>query len=94
MAQYKVECVTLDYDSQYDDCRCIEELGFRTEGGGITTRTPRQVYEMVEQNGDTVLVEYRGNLTEVVGVTHGATKYVRTRSTDTGNDDLVKKPSC
>lgn len=94
MSRYKVECVTLDYDSQYDDCRCIEEIGFRTESGGITTRTPRQVYEMITQNGDTVLVEYRGDFTEVNGATNRTKKYVRTESTDTEDDILVKKPSC
>ncbi|MFH5800640.1 hypothetical protein [Haladaptatus sp. CMAA 1911] len=94
MSRYKVECVSLDYDSQYDDCRRVEEIGFRTESGGITTRTPRQVYEMINQDGDTVLVEYRGDLTEVIGVTHGTTKYVRTESTDTEDDALLKKPSC
>lgn len=86
--------MTLDYDSQYDDCRCVEEIGFRTESGGITTRTPRQVYEMIKQDGEIVLVEYRGELTEVTGATHGTTKYVRTASTDTEDDTLMKKPGC
>jgi hypothetical protein len=94
MTRYKVECVTIDYDSPYDDCRRIERIGFEAAAGGITTRTPTQVYEMVEEDGDTVLVEYRGEVSAVRGATRDGQDYVRTEPTDTADDVLMKKPNC
>lgn len=94
MARYKVECVTIDYDSQHDDCRRIERIGFEAAAGGITTRTPTQVYEMVEEDDDTVLVEYHGDVSTVRGVTRDGRRYVRTESADTEDDVLMKKPKC
>lgn len=94
MARHRVKCVNIDKSSQYDDCRCIEEIGFRAEGGGTVTRTPAHVYDMVENDGDTVFVEHKGTTTEVIGATHGSTKYVRTEPNDTKDDNLLKQPSC
>jgi lipoprotein-anchoring transpeptidase ErfK/SrfK len=94
MARYEVKCVTIDYGSQFDDCRCIEEIGFPAKDGVTATRTPAQVYELVEEEGHTVIVGYRGSEVEVVGATHGSTKYVRTEPTDTDEDRLLKQPSC
>lgn len=94
MARYKVKCVTIDQSSQYDDCRCIEQIGFPAEDGGTATRTPAQVYDLVENDGDTVFVEHNGATTDVIGATHGSTKYVRTEPNDTKDDNLLKQPSC
>lgn len=94
MARYEVKCVEIDQGSQHDDCRCIEQVGFPAEGGGTATRTPAHVYDMIEEDGDTVIVEHQGDQTEVVGATHGTTKYVRTEPNDTEEDNLLKQPSC
>jgi len=94
MARYEVKCVEIDYGSQFDDCRCIEQIGFPAEDGVTATRTPAQVYEMVEEEGNTVIVGYRGSQLEVVGAIDGATKYVRTEPDDTEEDILLKQPSC
>lgn len=94
MARYEVRCVTIDYESPYDDCRSIEEIGFPAEDGVTTTRTPAQVYEMIEEEDHTVIVGYRGSQRKVVGATDGATKYVRTEPEDTEEDTLLKQPSC
>ena len=94
MARYKVECVTIDYDSQYDDCRRIERLGFQATAGGLTTRTPTQVYEMVEDDDHTVFVEYHGDVSRVEGAVRDGRKYVRTEPTDSEDDVLMKKPNC
>jgi hypothetical protein len=94
MATYVVECVNVDDGSQYDDCRCIESIGFPAKSGGITTRTPAEVYDWVENDGHTVIVEHDGDETEVVGVLDGTTKYVRTEPNDTKDDNLLKQPSC
>ena len=94
MVAYPVKCVNIDQTSQYNDCRCIESIGFPAEGGGTATRTPEQVYDMVENEGDKVVVEYEGEETEVHGATHGNTKYVRTEPNDTKEDNLLQQPSC
>lgn len=94
MARYEVKCVNIDYGSQFDDCRSIEQIGFPAEDGVTATRTPAQVYEMVEEEGHRVVVGYRGSQTLVVGATDGTTKYVRTEPVDTEEDTLLKQPSC
>jgi hypothetical protein len=94
MARYVVECVTIDYDAPHDDCRCIERVGFSAAEGGITTRTPAEVYDLIESAGHTVAVTYHGTERTVQGVTDGDRKYVRTESTDTSADPLLKQPSC
>lgn len=94
MARYEVKCVDIDYGSQFDDCRCIERIGFPAREGSRVTRTPSQVYDMVENEGHTVVVVYHDSRTEVVGATHGTTKYVRTEPNDTDEDTLLKQPSC
>ncbi|WP_165351495.1 DUF3892 domain-containing protein [Halogeometricum borinquense] len=94
MAEYTVKCVTTDDSSQYDDCRCIEKIGFPGKNSPTVTRTPTQVYDMIENDGDTVLVKYDGQTTKVIGATHGTTKYVRTEPNDTKDDNLLKQPSC
>lgn len=94
MAKYEVSCVTIDQGSQYNDCRCIDHIGFPAENGGTATRTPAQVYDMIEKNGDTVVINHLGTETKVVGATRGRTKYVRTEPTDTKNDNLLQQPSC
>lgn len=94
MATYIVKCVNIDQGSQYDDCRCIESIGFPAESGGIATRTPSQVYDLVENDGHTVVVEYNGTETEVHGAKHGTTKYVKTEPNDTKADNLLKQDSC
>ncbi len=91
---YEVICVTLDYDSEYEDCRCIDGLGFRTPDGSTTTRSPEQVWEMIERDGDTVVVEYRNEQSELVAVEDDGRRYVRTEPEDTPEDPLVKKQPC
>lgn len=94
MGKYEVECITIDNGSQYDDCRCIQTIGFPSQSGGIASRTPAQVYDMVEKDGDTVVVSQNGKETEVHGALNGATKYVKTKPNDTKEDNLLKQDSC
>ncbi|MFC3958906.1 DUF3892 domain-containing protein [Halovivax cerinus] len=95
MATYVVQCVNIDENSTHDDCRCIEAIGFPGENTDIVTRTPAQVYDMVEVDGDTVIVKYQGQETEVHGATTSSgKKYVRTEPNDTKADNLLKQDSC
>lgn len=94
MATYKVECVDQDPSSSYDDCRCIERIGFPSTSGGTVYQTPEEVYDIIEVDGDNVVVEHRGSRTQVEGVKRGSTKYVRSEPNDTKNDNLLKQTSC
>ena len=91
-ATYTVVCVDIDESSNHDDCRCIENVGFRAENGGVAKRTPEQAYEMIDDPGDTAHIE--GTDTELEQATRGSTKYVRTQSNDTKNDNLLQQDSC
>lgn len=93
MATYVVQCVNIDPSSSYDDCRCIDSIGFKSSGE-IKPYSPARVYDWVENDGHTVVVETSGMRTEVHGATHGNTKYVRTEPNDTKEDNLLKQPSC
>lgn len=94
MVRYQVICVSIDQGSQYDDCRCIEQIGFPAESGGTATRTPEQVYDMIENQGDSAFIEHGGSETDLEGATHGSTKYVRTEQNDTEEDNLLEQQSC
>lgn len=87
-----VRCV--DVDSNPEDCRDIERIGFDAKEGGIATRTPAQVYDLIEKEGYDVVVEYLGSQTDVNAVKRGTTKYVRSEPNDTENDNLLKQDSC
>lgn len=94
MANYMVTCVSMDYEADVDDCRCIEEIGFVTSKGNIVTRSPGQVHQMIAEEDHTVVVEYHGDQHEVAAVERDGRRYVRTAETDTSDDKLLKKPSC
>ena len=91
-ATYTVVCVDIDSSSNYDDCRCIENIGFKAKNGGVAKRTPAQAYEMIDDPDDTAIIE--GTSTELEQATRGNTKYVRTQSNDTKNDNLLQQDSC
>ncbi|WP_080509711.1 DUF3892 domain-containing protein [Haloarcula japonica] len=87
-----VRCVNVDTNPQ--DCRDIETIGFDAEEGRIATRTPAQVYDLIEKEGYNVVVEHNGERTDVNAVKRGTTKYVRSEPNDTKNDNLLKQDSC
>lgn len=94
MADYEVQCVSLDYDSQFDDCRAIEVVGFDAVGGGFTRKTPEQVHRLLAEEGHGVYVVYHGERSTVRAVTDGERRYVRAAEEDTPDDPLLKQPSC
>jgi hypothetical protein len=94
MASYEVACVSMDYDAEHDDCRCIEEIGFQTQSGRITTRTPAEVHDMIAGDDKTIVVAYKGEKTALEAARQDGIKYVRSAETDTSDDTLMKKPSC
>ncbi|MGB9955786.1 DUF3892 domain-containing protein [Haloferax prahovense] len=87
-----VRCV--DVDDHPQDCRDIEAIGFDADTGGIATRTPEEVYNLIENDGYEVVVEHEGAQTDVNAVKRGTTKYVRSEPNDTKDDNLLKQDSC
>lgn len=83
----------METNPDYEDCRGIAEIGFPGERSDTVTRTPAQVYDMID-NGDTVVVEHEGDETRVRRAKHEETKYVRTEPNDTKEDNLLKQESC
>jgi len=94
MASYEVACVSMDYDAEHDDCRCIQEIGFTTRSGSITTRTPAEVHEMIAEDGMVLVVTYKGDRFQLEAVERDGERYVRSADEDTSDDTLLKKPSC
>lgn len=94
MVAYEVECVTIDYGSRFDDCRAIEVIGFEAVGGGITRKTPAEVHELITSEGHTAYVVYHGERSDLRPVDDGDTRYVRCAPEDSGDDPLLKQPSC
>lgn len=91
---YQVECVTIDDSSTHDDCRCIELIGIPRKGGGTNTYSPARIHDRIEEEGDTFYVEENDGRTYLEAVEREGTKYVRTKPTDTKDDNLLQQPSC
>ncbi|WP_152424891.1 DUF3892 domain-containing protein [Natronococcus jeotgali] len=89
---FEVTCVTTDSSSTYNDCRCIETIGYDVSGSTFT-KTPAQMYEKIK-GGTDFYVEHYGSKTNLEAVKRGSTKYVRTESNDTSSDNLLEQPSC
>lgn len=94
MAAYEVQCVDVDYDSAFDDCRSIEAVGFEAVGGGFTRKTPEEVHRLIAEADEEVVVVYHGERSRVRPVSDGDTDYVRAAPEDTDDDPLLKQPSC
>lgn len=91
---YPVECVSIDDSSDYDDCRCIEQIGIPSQGGGTNHYTPARIHDRIEDEGDSFYVEEGGEKAFLKAVKRGTTKYVRTEANDTEDDNLLQQPSC
>ena len=94
MAEYEVQCVSMDYDAGVEDCRAIETIGFKATDGGLTRQTPAEIYRLIEETDHVVYVVYHGERSELRPATDGDQLYVRTAAEDTADDVLVKQPSC
>lgn len=89
---FEVICATTDESSEYDDCRCITEIGY--EVGDLTRKqTPARIHDKIK-GGTDFYVEYRSSKTYLVPVENDGTKYVRTEPNDTKQDNLLKIGDC
>jgi hypothetical protein len=91
---YPVECVTTDDSSSYNDCRCITTIGIPSKSGGVNTYTPERIHDRIEENDEEFFVEHQDSRAYLEPVEREGTKYVRTESTDTTQDNLLKQPTC
>ncbi len=94
MGRYRVKCVSVDDSSNYNDCRCITEIGVPSKSGGTNTYTPARIYERIVTENDEFYVEHNRTETDLEPVNDPDSNYVRTESNDTQNDNLLQQPSC
>lgn len=91
---YKVKCIIKNDESDYNDCRCIKQIGIPAKGGGTNKYTPKQIHDRIKEEGDEFFVEHEGEKTYLRAVEREGTKYVRTEPNDTPEDNLLKQPEC
>lgn len=89
----EVICVDTDPDGP-DDCRRITNIGYEydvinSEG----SNPPKEVHLDIKQGTD-YYVEHDGTETDLIPVEQNGTKYVRTESNDTEDDNLLKQSNC
>lgn len=85
-------CVDIDDGSEYDDCRCIETIGYQYTDT-VWESTPEEVHEKIK-DGKTFYVKHEGEKTELEAAEREGTKYVRSEPNDTKDDNLLKQDSC
>lgn len=88
MSSDQVTCIIRN--NKYQDCRCIEKLGF---GHAKLQKTREEVWRDVK-NGEKYFVQKDGSRSSLIAVEREGTKYVRTEPNDTRDDNLLKLPSC
>lgn len=88
----EVTCVTTDRGSDYDDCRCIETIGYEVLGS-TTQKTPAEMHDKINSGTD-FYVKENGSKAYLEAAERNGTKYVRTESNDTRRDNLLQQPSC
>ena len=94
MATYVVKCVNIDQSSDHGDCQCIRSISFPRKSTDTVTQTPAQIYDWVENDGHTMIIEHDNSETEVHRATRRTTKYVRTEPNNTKKDNLLEQTSC
>lgn len=91
---YRVECVTTDDSSDYDDCRCITEIGIPSKSGGVNTYSPARIHDRIVEDNEEFFVKHGGEKTYLDPAEREGTKYVRTEPNDTPDDNLLKQDDC
>lgn len=89
--EYEVLCVEIDSSSDYDDCRCISKIGYKNYAK--RKKTPRVVHNKIK-NDDKFYIKEDGDKTYLEAKEREGTKYVRTESNDTKEDNLLKQQTC
>ncbi len=90
--KHEVTCITVDSGSRYDDCRCIQKIGYQTSNGEAR-ESPAEIHEYIK-SGDKFYIVQNGSRTYLEPVERDGTKYVRTKPNDTKKDNLLKQPGC
>lgn len=89
---FEVICVTTDSGSPSDDCRRIETIGYKTLLDRYR-KSPEAIHDEIK-NGRDFYIEQNGSKTYLEAAERNDIKYVRTESSDTRHDDLLRQPSC
>lgn len=85
----RVNCIVKGESHLYSDCRCITQIGTSTR-----RYTREQAHDKVKISPGSLYVERGGSRANLVAVTRGTLKYVRTAPNDTTADNLLNLPSC
>lgn len=93
MSEREVVCVTKDSSSNYDDCRCIDSIGYEV-GSSVFTKTRERMHEKVKNGSHDYYAQANGSKAYLEARERNGEKYVRTESTDTTADNLLQQPSC
>tara|TARA_A100001037_G_scaffold303684_1_gene338340 strand:+ start:10690 stop:10980 length:291 start_codon:yes stop_codon:yes gene_type:complete len=93
MHSWEVTCIELRENSEYDDCRSIEKIGFKV-ASQIQKRNIDQAYSMIESNLTNYHVVVNGEDIALVSANVGDIRYVRTEGSDTSEDPLMKLGKC
>lgn len=90
---FKVVCVDKDSGSRYNDCRCIETIGYEVLDS-VFKRTPEQIHEKIEEDDREFYILENGERTYLEAKERLGTKYVRTKPNDTEEDNLLSQEGC
>lgn len=93
MHSWEVTCIELGEDSEYNDCRAIEKIGFKV-ASQIQKRNIDQVHNMIESSLTRYHVVVNGENIALESVISGEKRYVRTGGSDASEDPLMKLKNC
>jgi hypothetical protein len=89
----QVTCITIDDGSSYDDCRCIEYIGYENNLGNTITKRKQEVHDDIKDGKDYYIL-HNGTRTQLEAAGRGEDRYVRTEPNDTERDNLLNQPRC
>lgn len=90
---WEVLCVDVDEDSEYDDCRAVDEIGFRV-AAGLRRKTMDTAAVMVESGNTDYHVTVDGERVPLQPVVDEPPRYLRTLDEDSSTDPLLDLPTC
>ena len=86
----KVTCIVKGEAHKHSDCRCITKI--QTDGWRSYTR--EEAHDKVKASPGSIEVDGGGRTAPLVAAERAGTKYVRTRSDDTTDDNLLTVKEC
>lgn len=92
MYSWEILAIGLDEDSEYEDCRRVDKVGYRV-AGSLKESQVDEVASKINSGLSAYHTNVAGSRWEVEAVTDGPTMYVRTLPEDSPDDPLLELPS-